>query len=33
MVTRLSIFHNVRNDRQFRASTGLSKEEFLRLGQ
>lgn len=33
MVTRLSIFRNVRNDRQFRASTGLSKEEFLRLGQ
>lgn len=33
MESRNSIFHNVKDDRQFRASTGLSKEEFKKLSE
>lgn len=33
MKNRISIFENVKIDRAFRASTGLSKEEFFALGE
>jgi hypothetical protein len=33
MEKRISIFENVKTDRAFRASTGLSKEEFFSLGE